>query len=604
MFDDIKDKIDELLGLKGNVDPTTEQSTLTIKDVIAPSYIEEEQNHLKFGEKLSRSFFVFSYPHYLTSGWLSPVVNLDAQMDVSFFIHPVDTAETLKKLRKKLTEVQAQMSENQEKGLVRDPVLETAYKDLEELRDRLQSAQERMFKFGLYITIYGDNEEDLSDIENNLRSILEAKVVYIKPALFQQKEGFISTSPYGLDKLDTHTRMNTQPLSSIFPFISSDLSSNEGILYGINMHNRSLVLFDRFSLENPNQVVFGTSGSGKSYLVKLQTLRSLMAGTDVIILDPENEYETLAEEVGGEFYNISIGSDSHINPLDIPPPEEGQSPGDAIRTNVINLVGLLRIMLGDLTNEEDSMIDQALRETYAARDITPDSDPSTWEEKVPLLSDLEQVLESMEGTRSLLVRLRRFTRGAYAEFFNKYSNVSMDNNLTVFGIRDLEDDLRPMAMFIIMRFIWKIITGSTKRRVLVVDEAWWIMQNEDGASFLFGLVKRSRKYGMGVTTITQDVADFMKSEYGQPIITNSALRFLLKQSPAVINKVQDTFNLTDQEKHVLLEGEVGEGIFFAGKKHVSIKILASYAEDQIITSTPEEIQKIKEKKRKGKEGRI
>ena len=598
MFDDIKDKIDELLGLKRSVDPTTEQSTLTIKDVIAPSYIEEKQNQLKFGEKLTRSFFVFSYPHYLTSGWLSPIVNLDAQMDVSFFIHPVDTAETLKKLRKKLTEVQAQMSENQEKGLVRDPVLETAYKDLEELRDRLQSAEERMFKFGLYITIYGDNEESLSDIENNLRSILEAKVVYIKPALFQQKEGFISTSPYGLDKLDTHTRMNTQPLSSIFPFISSDLSSNEGILYGINMHNRSLVLFDRFSLENPNQVVFGTSGSGKSYLVKLQTLRSLMAGTDVIIIDPENEYKTLAEEVGGEFYNISIGSDSHINPLDIPPPEDGQSPGDAIRTNVINLVGLLRIMLGDLTNEEDSMIDQALRETYAARDITPDSDPSTWEEKVPLLSDLEQVLESMEGTNSLLVRLRRFTRGAYAEFFNKYSNVSMDNNLTVFGIRDLEDDLRPMAMFIIMRFIWKVITNSTKRRILVVDEAWWMMQNEDGASFLFGLVKRSRKYGLGVTTITQDVADFMKSEYGQPIITNSALRFLLKQSPAVIGMVQDTFNLTDQEKHIILEGEVGEGIFFAGKKHVSIKILASYAEDQIITSAPEEIEKIKERKKK------
>lgn len=597
MFDELKDKIDELLGIKkGPTGP--EPSTLTIKDIVAPSFIEEEQNYLKFGEKKTRSFFVFSYPHYLTSGWLSPIVNLDAQMDISFFIHPVDTSETLKRLRKKLTEVQAQMSENQEKGLVRDPVLETAYTDLEELRDRLQSAQERMFKFGLYITIYGDSEEELSNIENNLRSIFESKVVYVKPALFQQKEGFISTSPYGLDKLDTHTRMNTKPLSSIFPFVSSDLSSNEGILYGINMYNRSLVLFDRFSLENPNQVVFGTSGSGKSYLVKLQTIRSLMTGTDVIILDPENEYKTLAKEVGGKFYNISLGSNSHINPLDIPPPDEGQRPGDAIRTSVINLVGLIRIMLGGLSNEEDAMIDQALRETYAAKDITPESDPSTWDEKVPLLSDLEQVLDSMEGTNSLLVRLRRFTRGAYSEFFNQYSNVSTDNNLTVFGIRDLEDELRPMAMFIIMRFIWKVITGSTKRRILVVDEAWWMMQNEDGASFLFGLVKRSRKYGLGVTTITQDVADFMKSEYGQPIITNSALRFLLKQSPAVIGMVQETFNLTDEEKYVLLEGEVGEGIFFAGKKHVAIKILASREEDQIITSTPEEIEKIKEKKRR------
>jgi len=600
MIDDIKKKIDELLGVNQKVDETTEPSTLTIKDVIAPSYIEEEQNYLKFGEKKTRSFFVFSYPHYLTGGWLSPVVNLDAQMDLSFFIHPVDTAETLKRLRKKTTEVQAQISENRQKGLVRDPVLQTAYADLEELRDRLQSAEERMFKFGLYITIYGDTEKELSDITNSLRSIFESKVVYVKPALFQQKEGFLSTAPYGIDKLETHTRMNTRPLSSVFPFISSDLSSNEGILYGINLHNKSLVLFDRFSLENPNQVVFGVSGSGKSYLVKLQTIRSMMTGTDVIIIDPENEYKTMAKEVGGEFYNISLGSDSHINPLDIPHPDEDSDPGDAIRTNIINLVGLFRIMLGGLSSEEDALMDQALKETYAAKDITPDSDPSTWDEKVPLLSDLEQVLEAMEGTESLLVRLRKFTRGAYAEFFNQHSNVSTNNNLTVFGIRDLEDELRPMAMFIVMRFIWKVITQSKKRRILVVDEAWVLMENEDGASFLFGLVKRARKYGLGVTTITQDVADFMKSEYGQPIITNSALRFLLKQSSAVIDIIQNTFNLTDQEKYILLEGEVGEGIFFAGKKHVSIKVVASDAEDQIITSTPEEIRRIKE--RKSREG--
>ncbi len=600
MLDEIKKKIEEALGSKSKIDDSmTEPSTLTIKDVVAPSFIEEKQNYLRFGQKMSRSFFVFSYPHYLTSGWLSPIINLDVQMDISFFIHPLDTGETLKKLRQKTTEVQAQISENKQKGLVRDPVLETAYADLEELRDKLQSAEERMFQFGLYITIYEDDEEKLSDIENNLRSIFESKVVYIKPALFQQKEAFVSTSPYGLDKLETHTRMNTEPLSSIFPFISADLSSNEGILYGINMHNRSLVLFDRFSLENPNQVVFGTSGSGKSYLVKLQTIRSLMAGTDVIIIDPENEYKTLAEEVGGKFYNVSLGSNSHINPLDIPYPDEGERPEDVIRTNIINLVGLIRLMIGGLTSEEDAIIDQALKETYYAKDITPDSDPSTWDDKVPLLSDLEQILESMEGTNSILVRLRKFTKGAYSEFFNEHSNVSTDNNLTVFGIRDLQDELRPMAMFVIMRFIWKIITGQKKRRVLVVDEAWWMMQNEDGASFLFGLVKRSRKYGLGVTTITQDVGDFMKSQYGQPIITNSALRFLLKQSSAVIDMVQDTFNLTDEEKYILLEGEVGEGIFFAGKKHVAIKILASYTEDQIITSTPEEIKKIQEKKKAG-----
>ncbi len=596
MIDDIKKSLNRLLGKNDSFDLYSQESTLTIKDIIAPSFIQEEQNHIKFGEKVARSFFVFSYPHYLTSGWFSSIINLDVQMNISFFIDPVDTGETLKRLRKKITEVQAQISENNERGIVRDPILETAYVDLEELRDKLQSAEERMFKFGLYITIYGNNEEDLSNIENSLRSIFESKVVYIKPALFQQKEGFISTSPYGIDKLDVNTRMNTEPLSSIFPFISSDLSSNEGILYGINMHNKSLVLFDRFTLENPNQVVFGTSGSGKSYLVKLQTIRTLMTGTDVIIIDPENEYKTLAEAVGGKFYNISLGSQNQINPLDIPKPDKDESPEDVIRTNIINLVALIKIMLGGLSGEEDALVDQALRETYAAKDITPESDPETWDKKVPLLSDFEQVLEAMEGTNSILVRLRKFTRGTYSDFFNKQSNVSTNNNLTVFGIRDLEDELRPMAMFIIMRFIWKTMTSKIKRRILVVDEAWWMMQSEEGASFLFGLVKRSRKYGMGVTTITQDVADFMRSEFGQPIVTNSALRFLLKQSSAVIGMVQETFNLTDEEKYILLEGEVGEGIFFAGKKHVAIKILASYAEDQIITSTPEEIQKIKERK--------
>ncbi len=593
----------EILGLnlpgkKTSSKPEEDDDFFEIKDIIAPSFIEEKQGMIKIGEKSCRSFFVFSYPHYLTSGWLISVINLGAQMDISFFIHSVDTTLILKKLRKKLTEVQAEIMENESKGIVRDPALETAHQDMEDLRDRLQSAQERMFQFGFYITIYGDNDKELEDIETVLRSILEAKVVYLKSALFQQKDGFISTSPYGRDILQTHSPMNTEPLSSIFPFISSELTSNDGILYGINKHNNSLVLFDRFELENPNQIVFGTSGVGKSYLVKLALLRSIMVGSEAIVIDPENEYKTLAEAVGGSFYDISLGSDNHINPFDIPVPKEDETAEEVLRTNTINLVGLLRMMLGGLTPEEDAVIDQAIYETYAAKDITADSDPSTWEEKVPLFSDLEQILESMEGTRSLMLRLRRFSKGTYSKFFNQHSNVKLEGNLTVFGIRDLEEELRPMAMFIIMRYIWKTVTTSMKKRVLVIDEAWWMMQSEDGASFLFGLVKRSRKYWLGVTTITQDVADFMRSEYGQPIVTNSALKVLLKQSSAVIDKIQETFSLTDQEKFILLEGQVGEGIFFAGQKRVAIEITASPAEDQIITSSPEEIKKIKDKKRK------
>ncbi len=592
--------VDDFKKLLGQESSNKEKKSneLRIVDVVAPSSIQEHQGQLRIEEKFSRSFFVFSFPHYITAGWVSPVINLNVQFDMSFFIHPASTEEVLKKLRKRLTEVQAEIMDNEEKGLVRNPVLQTAYQDMEELRDRLQSAQERMFYFGLYITIYGDSEKEIEDTESVLRSIFEAKVIYVRPALFQQAAGFTSTSPYGMDLLQTHTPMNTEPLSSIFPFISFDLTSSDGILYGINKHNRSLVLFDRFTLENANAVIFGTSGAGKSYLVKLDVLRSLMSGVDVIIVDPENEYKTLAESVGGAFYNISLGSKHQINPFDIPIPAEDESTEEVLRTNTINLVGLLRVMLGGLSPEEDALIDQAITETYAARDITVESDPTTWEGKVPLLSDLEQVLESMEGTRPLILRLRRFTKGTYSGFFNQYTNVSTENNLTVFGIRDLEEEMRPIAMFIIMRFIWKIVTSSMRKRLFVIDEAWLMMQNEDGASFLFGLVKRARKYWLGVTTITQDVSDFMQSNYGKPIVTNSALKILLKQSSAVIDMIQETFNLTEEEKFILLEGEVGEGIFFAGQKHVAIKITASYTEDQIITSSPEDIEKMKKEKEK------
>jgi len=595
MFDFI-DKITKKKIGKKIMAETLEAEVLNIKDIIAPPFIEITQNYVKVGDKIAKSFFIFSYPQYLSSAWLFPIINLNIAMDISFFIHPVETGETLKKLRRKVTEVQADLAAKHEKGLVRDPALEIGYRDLEELRDKLLSAQERMFKLGVYITVYGDTNEDIQKIEMKLRSILEAKLVYIKPAIFQQREGFISTSPYGLDLLQTHTPMNTAPISSIFPFTSFDLSSNDGILYGINMHNNSLVLFDRFSLENPNSIVFGTSGSGKSYLVKLEALRYLMTNIDVIIIDPDNEYRPLAQTVGGAFYDISLSSHNHINPFDIPVPGEGESPEDVLRSNTISLVGLLRIMMGGLNPEEDAIIDQAINETYAAKDITSDSDPLTWNMNVPTMSDLEQVLENMEGTESLVRRLKKFTTGAYSNFFNQKSNVSTKNNFTVFGIRNLEDELRPMAMFMVMRFIWKTVTSSLKKRILIVDEAWLMMQNEDGASFLFGLFKRSRKYWLGVTAITQDVSDFMRSSYGQPIINNSALRTLLKQSPAIIDNIQKIFNLTDEEKMILLEGSIGEGIFFAGKKHVAIKIIASPTEDKIITTSPEELQKIKEEK--------
>jgi len=570
------------------------EGELSLRDVLSPSAFEITSTSVRLGSKLARTIFVFTYPRYLHTSWFSPIINIDRIFDITMYVHPVDTASMLRTLRRKVAQVQSQIHTREERGLVRDPILDTAYKDLEDLRDKLQQATERIFNFGLYLTIYGYNEEELNRAENEIKSLLEARLVYTKPALFQQAEGFESTLPLGLDKLSIHTYLNSAPVSSTFPFVSFDLTSNKGILYGINRHNNSLILFDRFSLPNYNSVIFGTAGGGKSFLTKLEILRSLMWDMDVIIIDPEKEYEYLAQAVGGSNINISLTSKNHINPFDLPVAREDESPADVLRSNIVNLIGLFRIMLGGLTPEEDSVLDQAITETYNSRDITPESDFS----KVvsPTLSDLELVLASTQGGENLATRMKKYTTGTWSGFINQPTNIEMNNRLVVFSVRDMEDELRPVGMFLVLRYIWNTIRINLKKRLLVVDEAWWLMKNEDGASFLFGIAKRCRKYYLGLTTVTQDVGDFLNNPYGKPIITNSSMQILLKQSPATIDLVTQTFNLTQEEKFLLLESERGEGIFFAGLKHVAIKVLASYTEDQIITSDPAQLLSIKKAK--------
>ena len=567
---------------------------LALKDVLTPSAIQVNPNFLRLGSKIARTLFIFSYPRYLHTGWFSPVINLDQIFDISMYVHPIETAAILRTLRRKVTQVQSQIAMREEKGLVRDPVLDTAYRDLEELRDKLQQAQERLFNFGLYLTLYAENEETLNKNEAAIKSILEARLVYTKPALFQQGEAFQSVLPLNIDRLHINNYLNSAPISTTFPFVSFDLTSNKGTLYGINRHNNSLILFDRYSLPNSNQVVFGTAGSGKSYFTKLEILRSLMWGVDIIVIDPEKEYEYLAQTVGGSFINISLASKHHINPFDLPIPREDESAADVLRSNTVNLVGLFRLMLGGLSPGEDAILDQAITETYASRDITPESDFS--KVVAPTLSDLQLVLASTAGGEELATRLQKYTTGTWAGFLNQPTNIEMNNRLVVFSIRDMEDELRPIGMFLVLRYIWNTIRATLKKRLLIVDEAWWMMKQEDGASFLFGIAKRCRKYYLGLTTITQDVADFLGSPYGRPIVTNSSMQILFKQSPATIESVKQTFNLTEEEKFLLLESDRGEGIFFAGLKHVAIKVIASYTEDQIITSDPSQLLLIKRAK--------
>ncbi len=576
------------------------RGVLSVRDIIAPASLKIEANHLRLGNNFLRTIFVISYPRYISVGWFAPIINLNVTFDVSMFFYPVKSAIVLKQLKNKVGALEAQIISDAEKGAARDPLRETALRDIEYLRDALTQGTEKFFQFGLYVTLYAENLEELERLSDQVENIFGSRLVYSRRVYFQSEQGFNSTLPLGNDDLYITFNMNSSPIASSFPFISSELTSDQGILYGINRHNNSLILFDRFSLQNANSVVFATSGAGKSYAIKLEILRSLMLGTDVIVIDPEYEYKHLAEAVGGTYINISLSSENKINPFDLPRSVGGEArPKDIIRSAVITLKGLVRLMLGNISYDEDSVVDRALLETYAKKDITPDSDLSQVE--APIMSDFEQILEGMEGGADLALRLKKYTEGTFSGLLNNPTNVEMNNQLVCFSVRDLEDELRPIAIYTIINYIWNIVRSEMKKRILVIDEAWWMMQHEDSAKFIFALVKRCRKYYLGVTTITQDVNDFLISPYGQAIVTNSSLQILLKQSPAAIDLVQKTFLLTEGEKYLLLECGVGEGIFFAGNKHVAMKVVASYTEDQLITSDPRQLLELEEAKREFQE---
>lgn len=573
------------------------QGAIKILDIIAPAAFRVESNHVRIGDKFARTIFVIAYPRYIHVGWFAPIINFSATLDISMFFYPVSSSVVLIQLRNKVGVLEAEISADRDKGAPRDPIKETALADIEKLRDDLTQGIEHFFQYALYVTVYADSLDSLNNLTEEVENIFGSRLVYTKRVLYQSEQGFNSTLPLGNDELGIACNMNSSPAASSFPFISTELTSDKGIMYGINQHNNSLIIFDRFSLQNANMVVFATSGAGKSYAIKLEILRSLMFGVDIIVIDPEKEYKHLSDAVGGTYINISLSSESKLNPFDLPRPvDEEYDAEDIIRTAVIVLKGLVRLMLGGLTHQEDSIIDRALIETYAKRDITSMSNLAAV--TPPLLQDFQEVLEGITGAEDLVLRLRKYTEGTFAGLLNNYTNVDINNQLVVFSVRDLEDELRPIAIYTIVNYIWSIIRSKKKKRLLVIDEAWWLIQNEDSAKFMFSLVKRCRKYYLGVTTITQDVSDFLNSPYGRPILNNSALQLLFKQAKAAIDLVQKTFMLTEGEKYLLLECGVGEGIFFAGNSHAAIKVDASYIENQLITSDPQELLEIEEEKKK------
>lgn len=587
-----------------------QEGVASIRDLIAPASMRVAPYYLELNNQFARTLFVFTYPRFLSVGWFSPVINFNAPLDISMFFYQLDSGLVLKQLRNKVGQLQADLSIDIEKGAPRDPMKETAIRDAEKLRDDLTQGIEHFFQFALYVTVYADTKEKLDERTEKIEALFGSKLVFTKRALFQSEQGFNSTLPLFNDELMVGFNMNTSPCASTFPFTSSELSSDSGILYGINRHNNSLILFDRFSLQNPNFVVFATSGAGKSYTIKLEILRSLMLGTDVIVIDPEMEYKHLSNAVGGTYINVSLSSESKINPFDLPRPVAGSAnTADILRSAVIVLKGLLRIMIGvedgggkkKFTPEEDSLLDRALLETYAKKDITPQADLTKVEP--PVMADLVEILGGMEGADSLVKRLQKYTEGTFAGLLNNPTNIEADNQLVIFSIRDLEDELRPIAIYTIVNYIWNVVRSEMKKRLLTIDEAWWMMMHEDSAKFMYALVKRCRKYYLGVTTITQDVNDFLKNQYGQAIVNNSALSLLLRQSTSSIDSVTETFKLTQGERYLLLESGVGEGLFFAGAKHVAIKVVASYTEDQLITSDPRQLLEIEQAKKEFEEER-
>ena len=582
---------------EAEVQAAFEQGITTLRDLISPSSIEIHSAYFRLGTKYGRTIYVYGYPRTLYTGWLSPLINIDEVLDISMYIYPVDTTVVMKNLRKKVTQLEASMAVNSEKGKIRDPELEAAINDAEELRDQLQVGAEKFFRFGLYITLWADSLDELNFVQNKVETIFGQQMVFSKVASSQQEQGMNSTMPQCTDQLQIRRNMNTGAISTSFPFTSADLTQEKGILYGVNMHNNGLVIFDRYTLENANMVVFAKSGAGKSFTVKLEALRSMMIGTEILIIDPENEYQKLCDAVGGSYIRLSLNSDVRINPFDLPKVIDGEDGEDALRANLVTLHGLFRLMLGGnqigpngqvtpaLTANEEADLDQALIDTYARAGIT--SDPLTHQSTPPTIMNLYDTLLHMGGTGPELAgRLRKYTTGTFAGIFSQQSNVDINNQMVVFNIRDLEDELRPVAMYIVLSHIWNVVRAQQKKRMLIVDEAWQLMKYDDSANFLFSLAKRARKYYLGLTTITQDVEDFMSSKMGRAIVANSSMQLLLKQSSSAVDVLSDVFKLTNEERKRLSNFPVGQGLFFAGQNHVHIQIIASQTEESLINTNP------------------
>jgi len=572
-----------------------ERGMVSLTDVIAPPSIEVDFKHIRVGDAYHRTIFAVGYPRYVSPNWLQPLIDFDHSMNTSMFIYPTSASDVLGDLRRKIAEMEATISSEIQEGKVVDPKVRAALDDALAIQEQLAKGVERFFQFSLYITLFSNKLEDLNEATKKLVTTLNSIMMITKTATLQMEDGFKSTIPIGQDRLYITRNMDTTSLASTFPFTSATLTQEKGVMYGINEQNGSLVIFDRYSLENSNEVILGKAGSGKSYLVKLEAMRQFMFGTEVIIVDPEGEYEKLAKTLGGEAVSFTPSDPVKINPFDLSGLyEEGEN---ELGLKILSLHGLLKIIMGELDPAHDAVLDRAMVETYRQKGIT--ADPSTQKKEPPLMEDLYKVLLGMEDSaaRELALRLEKFIKGSLSGIFNQQSNFDIKNPFTVFNIKALEEELRPVAMHIILDFVWTKVKKTLKKRLLILDEAWYVMKYPDSASFVYSIAKRSRKYYLALTTATQDVQDFLSTDYGKAVLSNSSIQILLKQSTTTIDHIAQVFYLSQGEKELLLSADIGEGLFFAGQSHVAIKVIAAPFEHTIITTNPQELIKMQEEQK-------
>lgn len=543
-------------------------------DSLSPEAIEEQADYLCIDGNFMRTLFISGYPFVASSGWLDSLIHFNHSADISYHIYEVDALQALPKLHRKITELESTRRAKMNKGAIIGSEITDPLESAMELRDKIQRGQEKLFQMSVSINLRADSLEELNKITKMLENALAAHLFHIKTARYQQLEALQSVLPRGEDDLNQKRNLDSSSAALAFPFMSSELVQEDGILYGVNKSNNSLVILDRFSLHNANSIVFAQSGSGKSYATKVEILRQLMQGTKVIVIDPEREYKLLTDSVKGTYIKLSAKSKEKLNPFDLATTFHDK---DDLSEHAQDLTEVISLMAEGLSPREKAAVDKAILKIYSKAKKEP-----------PLLEDLYAELKDL-GQLKLRERLEKYISGSLANVFNAQTNIELDNRLVIFDIKDLPESLRQIMMMIIANFVQNQVKAKPEKRLLVIDEGWLLLEHEESARFVAGLVRRARKYYLGVSIISQQANDFLKSDYGRAIASQSSLRILMKQDTTTIKNVASEFNLSEYEESYLLTCGRGDALIIADQNHVAVKVVASDKEHPLITTNPAEV---------------